>query len=297
MIRLTRVFATAQKVVFALLLGVAVSSCGAPIKTAIDREKGDPKDDGNSKVTPQVGSDSDLFAVAFREIGWSHEALRRSRTRPTERQIGCITNSVNGTILRSTYSCTRISDDSDLTKTPVRYITNGTVTYTDQQSPSQFMITSDLSIDFFQISPAISLGRAIYHRDFWFQHLSSSDSTTYPGSGDSTYAAKGGENFTGKFVGTYTGNSLNEDLILKAGSRQSLRYGSGSSSLREAVQIVAMTDVKFITNGNCLRPVGTFNWTLGETNPTGGQLMATADGFKRGGDTAVTPWGTRCLER
>jgi hypothetical protein len=64
----------------------------------------------------------------------------------------------------------------------------------------------------------------------------------------------------------------------------------------QTVQLTALSDIAYVDNGGCLRPVGTFSLSAGSTEV--GTLTATRDGYTLSTDaTSLHVWGKRCLER
>jgi hypothetical protein len=277
---------------------------------------------------PAVTTENDVFITAFNEIAWSRQAAALSINPPSlSSQEGCVLHKpLKGVrFLYDSYDCKRESDDSDLALGR-RHELSGALTYSLDRG--FYEISGTFSSHIFALktakTPETLISQGSITRDVQIlaptgvSGLSNSDSgqlktSIYKQSSTANYAGdvaqdsqRQPENWQAKFDGSLTATTA-LPLTMIVGSGLTFSYtpeaDAGIKRAPQTLELTATSDILFVAtgslNGSCLRPVGTFSWTMGVAGapPKVGTLTTTAAGYLRSDEKDVHAWGKRCLER
>ena len=329
-IKSARVFAAMA--VGSLLVLSSLTGCSGKKASAFPTNQSPtiPKD---TKTQPAIVTANDQLLVAFNEIGWARQSASLAMNPPNlSSQENCVLHKpLQGVrFLYDYYDCKRESDESDMA-IGKRHELSGSLSYS--LARGLYQITGAFSSHIYSLKTPtteeilISQGSLTRHiqiiaptgvdgiatRDP--SMLASSvfkESATVTYSGDVAQESKSQpELWEAKFDGSLMATA-SLPLSMVAGTTMNLTYkpeADAAIGAKRPVQIVELTatsDITFtlssVANGSCLRPVGTFNWTIGRgtsANPVtkSGSLTATAAGYTLSTDTILHVWGRRCLER
>lgn len=269
-----------------------------------------------SKPNPQVSSDNDLFLLIFNELGWSRAELDLAKSRPTRKEtLGCITNNpINQQALSSDYACSRMGDDADGKTVPRRFDFAGKMIYSTKTNSYLVSTLGSMKTTVYVLAPVREVAHNWTTRTTEFglpaARLALGAVAAYPAKGLTTFTGSSDtagdtpENWTSNLDGEYIGQANGAPSTLAAGSKINLVYNSELSAPAKTPRSSSLTltsagEIQFVKSGNCLRPVGTFAWTMGEGDgATSGLLEASAQGYTLDVKGATIQWwGPRCLER
>ncbi len=301
--------------IFAALTFVGCSGVD-PNKVQITPGAPETPEEKASKPNPQVSSDNDLFLLAFSELGWGRAELDLAKNRPNRKETqGCITNNpINQQSLTSDYACTRMGDDADGKTVPRRFDFAGKLIYSTK--PNSYLVSTlgSMKTTVYVLAPVREVAHNWTTRTTEFglpaARLAAGAAAVYPAKGLTTFLGSSDtagitpENWTANLDGKYVGQANNAPSTLAAGSKINLVYNSelvapAKTARSSSVTLTSVGEIQFVKSGNCLRPVGTFAWTLGEGDgATSGLLEASAQGYTLDVEgAAIQWWGPRCLER
>lgn len=297
------------------LLGLTASlaiGC-APRKSLNANGPSAPPIKKGTKTTPQIASQNDQILLAFNELAWARQTAAFSVFPVSvSTQEGCVVRRPRGSgyFLEEDYSCERASDESDAAADQ-RHTLNGRLLYS--LNSGVYQVAGSFSSAIWQDKTLVARGDSIRHTQISIPsgavgttqvsdaELKSSvfkmtANTTYKGQApEGRVAEQWSSNVTGGFIA-----SASKPLTLLTGSQVSVSYlpetEAGTKRGTQTVQITALSDITYVENGNCLRPVGTFTLSDGSTEV--GTLTATRDGYVLSTEaTSLHVWGKRCLER
>jgi hypothetical protein len=295
------------------------TGCAVKNKTNI-LPNGESKIEKGTQTQPQISTMDDQIGLAFGEIGWTRQSAALSVNPPNlSSHEGCVTRMPLQGIrfLMESFDCKRVSDASD-TQPNRRFEINGSQSYTLQRGSyevdgaltthiytqanptkllSQGLINRKLEID----APTGAPGRADLNPvDLKSAVYKASSTTTYLG--DVAQDSKRlPEAWTATFDGSFL-SGVSQPLTVLSGASVSLSYTpeaeENAKRTSQVITLVATSDISFVANGSCLRPVGTFAWTMGQDAAASTVVLtASATGYTRADDKSTHLWGKRCLER
>ncbi len=316
MLKRSSSFSVRRPVLLTILISACVlsvfSSCSGPanLKIGTDTPAGGggggqkPTDDN----TPQVVTIDDQFALAFNELQWHRRSVELALN-PTSvaPRLGCLTavqTPVFLSFLTLTFDCKRTSDDAD-SRAGRRFELNGDLIFSG--GAGDFSVDADvLTLKTFALAPTerqVGLAEIARHLKLV------GTAPTYRAGGDSTFtggvpklSGRLGEKWQSLFQASFDVSSVPETIA--KGSFLTLSYSGEAAKdtlqKTQLLKLVADSPIHFAlsADGFCLRPIGSFSWTLGQGgNANRGTLIATNQGFKRSDAGGVfRAWGPRCLE-
>jgi hypothetical protein len=304
------------QVLTVLASAVLLQACGPANEVEVQNRPARPA--GIQKGTEPVStiaSNDDLYLLAFTELGWNLRSTEISIDKISRNeQDGCIAyRRVDGSGIFATaqFNCTSTVAVSGSNPTHRKTIT-GRETYSEASDRSAFIsMNSSFEQSLHQITNRKLVGLGSLTRALRVTRPAlGQGSGEYPFNFSSSYSGKVaeesdrlGETWASTIEGEFTTSRASGDRI-SAGTQISLKYVPERPRQEKAnktinIQITATSDVTFVPAGSCLRPVGSFRWTLARAGSTSsGTLTTSLNGVllsNAGGETI--PWGTSCLER
>ncbi len=286
-----------------------------------------PRISKGTKTQAAAATETDEFMIAFNEILWSRQVSSLAINPPSlSSKEGCVIHKpLKGAhFLVDVYDCRRESDYSDMALSN-RHELLGNLYYSINRgfydlsgtfsshiyslktplNPETLISQGSLTRSIQIVAPTGVLGA---------EDTDSSvlKTTVYKESSITNYAGDVAqeskrlpETWQARFVGGVTVTSA-VPLTMIAGSGLVFSYTpeaeEGAKRQAQTIEFTATSDVSFVSNGvsngSCLRPVGSFNWTIGVGSAAkSGTLTASVAGYKRSDEPSLRAWGKRCLER
>lgn len=301
--------------ILVLTLTALIAGCGpAPAKVGI---AGGGGFGGGSKIqkgtepTPAL-TENEQLTLALGELQWMNQgAANLLKAGAVTHREGCVTYRATQKVspfLMTDYNCIRMSDASD-SKADRSFKLSGTLSHMKTlarlwlDGTLQATITdtkSNAVVGFSQVARAVGI---TLPADTTAEPVYPLTATATSIADVAAESSRFGEEWTYEFKGAV--DAAQAPATLKANSAFQFVYKPETTATKDGSRrtqtmvLVATTDISFVKNGSCLRPVGSFAWTIGTgTDARKGTLVATSAGFTRSDETGVShAWGLRCLER
>lgn len=315
--------------ILALSTAVALAACAGKqnnqyIMPGGGGQNGPSQISKDTKTQAAVNSIDDQFNLALNEIGWTRQHAALALNPPTlSSKEDCVTHmpsrNKSRAYLSDSYTCARDSDASDSIQNR-EYDFSGS-TYYALQGLIYHVNGSYQSKIYTQAVPPVLVAHAVINRDMMIAAPSgvtgtpdSSDvdlaSSLFSVSSHTTYSADvpaqsnhKPESYDLKYQGGFQ-SSTSQAVTFVQGGALTFAYTpeidpTTTKSTSQTLKLTATSNITFTeTSDGCLRPVGTFSWTMGQGGAaTAGTLTATATGYTRSDVGTATAWSKRCLQR